>query len=74
MNLADFMLNLAKDPKALAQFQENPQSAMTQAGLSSNEIAAVTSKSAVAIHNAIVGAAGAKGSGAHIVVVVVLAK
>lgn len=69
MNLADFMLNVAKDPQALAQFQQNPQATMTKAGLTDNEKAAVLSKDPAAIHKAILGA-GLQASDVTVVVIV----
>jgi hypothetical protein len=46
----EYMRSLGTDPHARAQFKADPHEAMTKAGLSHEEIAAVLSKNPAKIH------------------------
>ena len=51
--LSDFMLNLSRDPQALANFQADPQAAAQTAGLSRNAVQALTSRDPALIQQAV---------------------
>ncbi len=51
--LTKFLFRLSSDPRKLRQFQKNPVAAMRRVGLTRREKAAVLSKSADKIRNAL---------------------
>jgi hypothetical protein len=73
-NLSKFMLSMANNPLLQQQFKNDPHGAMTGAGLSSGDIAAVLSKNPSVIQNALSGGVGGASAAAasDIVVVVVI--
>ena len=50
-NFTEFVLRLASDPQALAQFHKTPDSAISAAGLTSGEAAVLKSAAPVLIQN-----------------------
>ncbi len=53
-SLTTFMLDLAHDPKVLAAFEDNPMAAIDHAGLSGDARAAIESREALRIRDAII--------------------
>jgi len=67
-----FLLNLAKDPKALSSFHQNPQAALSSANLSPQVSAAIKSRNPAEIQKAFSALQSKADSADDITVVVVI--
>ena len=75
-NLSGFLLNLSRDPQALANFQADPQAVGRAAGLANNHLQALAAKDPAAIQKAIIaerqqGGIAAAGDTEIVIVVVI---
>jgi hypothetical protein len=52
-SLSNFLLDLSRNPDKLRQFQQNPQAAAQQAGLSESAVQAILTKNSGAIQKAV---------------------
>jgi hypothetical protein len=69
---SQFVLNLASDPQALAQFQKQPDAAASNAGLSPAEVAVLKSGDPNLVRQAVMSGLGTTAQDASDLVVVVV--